>query len=650
VKAPGIATDKLVNTNATDTITVEGEKPVIERGDKSLFIALPPRDLMLRPLTESPGLETATSLVGREEIDRLNAYSVLDAMKYTPGAWTEKRGRKEKQLFSVRGQRYPYPGYLMDGAYFREFTEASYFMNAAFVEQIEITRSSSDLLLTPGGMAGNVNIVPRQYLQPETQFKTEYGSLNTVLTHLSHGDAFKQGSYGVGLGYHHTDGPADKNAEENVGDLYGRILYEATPRLKLSLIGYAMRGERELQLAQPPATLALQRQSENADPMNYYFLVGKARYELDDKAVTEATLNFGNRAYKSHKDGTADQWEKDREYGARLTQGINLSEQNNLRFSGMFNHWESPTGKRYYVGNPGDLQTYAGAIADEHNFGRLALNGGYRFSQSYIKEFGGFNVEGSSTGINTVKVRNQWDDPLHTVSFGGKYQLNDLLSLHGNFTWGQISSQPGMLNSSLQRPDTETRFKYDLGIKATWERFGEISVTGFFVDQHNAPLPQSTSVTVNGVPFVLYENTEAENLGVELDIRSRRFDNGLQGFFNTVAMTTKRVEANNWRRDSEVPQVILGGGVSYLYQRFEATLLTQYVGLYENDRFLPAGTRPVDLGNYTELNAVLNYYFGKQRQHRVYFGADNLTNEKYSTVPGYPSLGVFFKGGVNLRF
>ena len=79
------------------------------------YTTLPERDLMARPYTESPGLEAATSVVGRKEIEDLHAYSVVDAMKYVPGAWTETRGRKVKSFYSVRGQRYPYPGYLIDG-------------------------------------------------------------------------------------------------------------------------------------------------------------------------------------------------------------------------------------------------------------------------------------------------------------------------------------------------------------------------------------------------------------------------------------------------------------------------------------------------------------------------------------------------------
>ena len=92
------------------------------------YTTLPPRDLIKRPYTESPGLQTATSVIGQKEIQRTKAYSVVDALKYIPGAWTETRGRKVKEFFSVRGQRYPYPGYTIAGVWFREFHETNYFL------------------------------------------------------------------------------------------------------------------------------------------------------------------------------------------------------------------------------------------------------------------------------------------------------------------------------------------------------------------------------------------------------------------------------------------------------------------------------------------------------------------------------------------
>jgi len=65
------------------------------------------RDVISEPLSESPGLQSAVSIVHREEIEKQGADTVIEAMEYIPGAWIESRGRKVKQFFSVRGQRFP---------------------------------------------------------------------------------------------------------------------------------------------------------------------------------------------------------------------------------------------------------------------------------------------------------------------------------------------------------------------------------------------------------------------------------------------------------------------------------------------------------------------------------------------------------------
>jgi len=638
--------------HALPDITITGKKPPVEQGQRSAFTALPPRDLIQRPLTESPGLETATTVVGKEEIRWLDAYSVVDAMRYTPGAWTERRGRKVKQFFSVRGQRYPYPTYVVDGAWQREFHETNYFFNAATIERIEMVRSSSALLLGPGGMTGLVHIIPRTYTEQETRLDVEYGSDNTWLSNVSHGNAVGEKlSYGVGVGYRHTDGPNHENAEENLTNFYGRVVYRPTKPLTLSLTAYSYTGERELQLAEPPATGTLQTRRDSFDPICMYMLVGKARYEASERVSTEITSSYAHRRLYGHRVGNPDWVERDYEYGARVIQSLGLGADNTLRFGGMFNRWVSPTGKRFYVGRRGDLSTYSGVIVDEHDFGKLDVNVGYRLTHTRMDDFGGFNVEGSARGLTSVRVHNEWEDPLQTLTAGASYALNDSWSLHGNFAWGQIAAKPGMLNVDLDRPGTERRMKLDVGIKRQWSGFGEASLTAFYVDQQDAALLTSRRVTVNGEDFGLYENADRDNYGLELDVRSKRFRSGFQFFANAVAMQTRREGADgDWRRDREVPEVVLGGGVSWLWKSVELSVFSKHVSSYENNRFLPNNADPMKLGAFTDLDAKATYYFGKQRQHYVFFGVENICDKSYSTVAGYPDEGRRFKTGLGLKF
>lgn len=612
------------------------------------YTPLPERDLIERPFTESPGLDTATSVVGRIEIEQQHAYSVVDALKYVPGAWTETRGRKVKKFFSVRGQRYPYPGYLIDGAWFREFHETNYYLSAANFDRIEVLRSSSALLLGPGGMTGMINLVPRTYDQKETQVDALYGSHNTFRGNVTHGDVKGDSSYGVSAGHYHTDGPAGLNAMERMTNLYGRIQHQLTDDVTFSWANFGLLGERELRLALPPASGTLQTRLDSFDPRYSYVTVAKLRHEPSAESATEFIANLADRRLYGHRVGSPDWLEHDYEYGASFMHSRQLSAENTLRFGALYNRWATPTGKRFYVGNPADIKTYSGVVADEHDFGRLNTSVGYRYTREYIKEFGGFNMEGTPGPLKSVKVEDEWADPLHSVSLGAAYELTTDVSLFGNAAWGQISAQPGMLDADLNRPGTEDRYKADVGVRRRFDGLGEASLTGFYVWQDNAPLPSRQTVLLDDVEYALFESGDRQNYGVELELRSNRFKNGVQFFVNATAMKTRRTRSGSWEEDREVPDFILGGGASYLCGDFETALFVSHVAPYENERFLPGGSLPAPLGNYTELNAQLTYRHDENTE--LFLRVDNITNDEYSTVVGYPHYGTLIYAGCVKRF
>jgi len=98
-----------------------------------------------------------------------------------------------------------------------------------------------------------------------------------------------------------------------------------------------------------------------------------------------------------------------------------------------------------------------------------------------------------------------------------------------------------------------------------------------------------------------------------------------------------------------VPQLILGGGLAQRWRRWELSLLAKHVGSYENDRFLSPAI-PRGLGDFMNLGAHLAYWFGRSQRSKVYLGADNLLDERYSTVHGYPDAGLAVTAGVSLVF
>lgn len=645
----------LCNT-AFATDTSESDEPqvyhlpdvTVTAPDESDYTSLPERDLIVRPMTESPGLDAAISVIGRKEIEEQHAYSVVDAMNYVPGGWTETRGRKVKQFYSVRGQRYPYPGYLVDGAWFREFHEINYYLSAANFDRIEILRSSSALLLGPGGLTGMVNLVPRMYSRKETQIEGQYGTLNTYRVNVTHGNQDDTYNYGIGVGYFHTDGASERNATENMLNVYGRFQYRLTSNLSLSWSNYFLRGDRELQLALPPASNVLQTRKDSFDPMQTYVTVVKLRHEQENSQATELIANYGGRRFNGHRVGSPDWLEEDYEYGASVIHSRELTSNNTLRITGLFHRWVTPTGKRFYVGNPGDIRTYSAAIVDEHNFGRFDTSIGYRYSREHIEEFGGFNVEGSSGPLRAVKIEDQWSDPLHAINLGASFEVTRTLSFFGNAAWGQLASQPGMLDLSLNQPGTEDRFKYDLGVKWHGESYGELTLSGFYTRRNDAALVSKKTVLLDGEPYALYTNDNQENFGLEIDFRSHLFSSGLQLFINGTLMQTRRTMDAVWIDDREVPELILGGGILYRKNSFDLSLFAKYVGAYENERFLPAGSPPAPLGAFTDLTGQVTYRYSPDT--KIFARVENMTSDEYSTVAGYPHEGSLFYVGVEMRF
>jgi len=612
------------------------------------FSSLPERDLIERPFTESPGLETATTVIGRPEIEELHPFSLVDAMNYVSGAWTETRGRKVKQFFSVRGQRYPYPGYLIEGAWFREFHEINYYLSAANFDRIEVLRSSSALLLGPGGLTGMINLEPRIYDSRETEFEGIYGTHEMFRGNLSHGNAGDKYSYALSLGQYHTDGPSGRNAKENMTNLYGRFQYEINSDLTFSWSNFYLEGDRQLKTALPPASNTLQTRLESFDPMKTYVTVAKIRHQPDKIQTTELVVNYGSRRFEGHRAGSADWLERDYEYGASLIFSRELTPQNTIRISSLYNRWQSPTGKRFYVGNRGDIRTYSSALVDDHDFGKLDMSLGYRFTREYIAEFGGFNVEGTSGPLKAVKVTNEWGDPLHTVNLGAAYALTPARSLFGNISWGQLASQPGLLNENLERPGTEDRYKLDLGFRQYLEAFGTFSLSGFFTRRNNAALVSSATVIVDGIDYALFSSEKQENMGIELDIRTKRFKNGLQLFMNSTLMKTERTNDGVWQKDIEVPDFILNGGITYIYNKLELGFYAKHVSEYKNNRFLPGGSDPVNLGNFNDYTGQVTYHHDIHT--KIYMRMENMAGDEYSTVAGYPHDGALFSIGLVKTF
>ncbi len=616
------------------------------------------RDVVASPKLESPALYTAISVVKKDEIQKQGAKTLTESMQYIPGAMLETRGRKVKQFFSVRGQTYPYPEYAINGAWQREFHELPYFFSSADIEKIEIVRSSAALLTGLSGLVGVIKVDTRLYEKPETSYSAEYGTFGTYRVRISHGSRLGAVSYATGIGIQGTAGPEGKNAAERMANIYGRMDWQASENLDLDFNFYHINGKRELALAEPPANNRLQTQISRYDPYRATLLNLRAFYQSNPNASSELLLYYTNRDPQYITESNPDPIsisERDHEFGLNFTQALSLHKNNNLRFGGLYNHWVAPNGKRFYAGRKSDLETISAVIVDEHRFGNFNLDGGLRWAKTYINEYGAFNINGVSGGFAKVDpIVDEWEPGVFTASLGSVYYFDSPYSIHLNLAAGEIKPREGSLSDTFEKPKNETRFKFDLGFQTILRNIGQLTLTGFFVKQNNAIVLSDTVHFDDGRILEYYNNRNQDQVGIEFEARSSLWFNSLECFVNLLAVYSRYEEEGEFIRDSTFPQFITSAGLYYGYHGFDVNLFSKYVSDYENTRF--AGKvngqppQPQPLGDYFVINATIGKTFGHKLKTRIFLEIQNLTDDRYSTVVGYPDFGRKFIVGFSQVF
>ena len=611
------------------------------------------RNLLENPKIESAGLELSTTAITQQEIQRQGAKTVIDALNFVSGALIETRGRKVKQFFSVRGQTYPYPEYSINGVWQREFLETSYFYPTTDIQSIEVIRSSAALLTGINGMAGVVNIIPREYNSPETSLLLEYGTFGTYRSSISHGSKIGNVSYATGIGIDHTDGPKDKHAEENMMNFNGNIKWTPTKDLTIKYYLFHINGKRELRLAEPPAAKRFLTELGTYDPIRSTLTNLKVDYRFTQNSNTEFLMYYTKRdpVYVDEDEVTHEitpYSESDWEWGVNLIHAMKLSQKNTLRIGGIYNHWVAPNGKRFYVGKKNDLETISFVAVDEHNFGALNLNAGIRWARTYINEYGGFGINGSGKGFVKVDpLKKMWQSPLIQTNIGGAYSLPNLYSLNFNASYGKIKPLPGSLDINLNEPKNESRIKVDLGVRKIWRSVGQLSLIGFLVHQDDAIALSGKTFDSPGRYMELYINRDQNQYGVEIEARFARIWNVIELFFNTTLMNSYAEKNNEMVENLELPKIISSGGLYYQKNHLDMSLLVKYVSPFENTRFAKKGLPTQPLGNYVSLDAVVGWsFYGKMFSTRLYMEMKNITDVQYSTVIGYPNFGRRFIVGI----
>jgi iron complex outermembrane receptor protein len=635
------------------------EKPVLlpdtyEIDSITIHAKIRPADPVAMPYTEPVSLLPVISRVTIADIRRQGAVTLMDAMNYIPGGFTETRGRQVKQFFSVRGQKYPYPDYAINGVWQKEFEELPYFFSASDIEEIEIVRSSAALLTGLSGLAGLINIKTREYTSPETNIDLEYGSFNTLHSHVSTGNKTGKLSYAAGAGFDRTSGPSGRHAEEVMANLYTRLNWQFSGKLGVNASLYYLNGKREMAVALPPADQRYLDMVQGFDPYKALLSNIKLTYRPNTRFSSEFQVFYSHRN-PNFIDEIAETTsnEKDYEYGVNFIQSIRIFPSNVLRFGGLYNHWVAPDGKRFYIGKRCDTETISGVITDEQKIGPFTIDAGLRITGTYLNDYAAFNIEGEGGRFRTVTpVTDEWEPAIVQGSMGISYNITESFSAYLNTAAGQVKPRAGSLNEDLDEPLNESRIKVDLGIMQSFGNSGKITLTAFGVFQKNAiALSGSTYLdTVTNIRRELYLNRDQNQRGIEFEVLSPVLFGSVKPFFNLTWMQSKIVAGDEMVVNKENPVLIVSGGLYSGWRKFDLNLLGKYVSPFENDRFVNASIGPQPLGDFFVLDINGGYTFEMKFPVRLYLRVKNTTNNKYSTVNGYPDFGRMIFTGIQVKF
>lgn len=629
-----------VQTYLTDSVSVTAEKEF--------------RSLMYKPYTEPLSIAPSISKVTHEKMNKEGALTVIDAMNYIPGGFIETRGRQVKQFFSVRGQKYPYPAYALNGVWQQEFEELPYFFSTSDIEEIVIVRSSAALLTGLSGMAGLIDIKTRDYSSPVTNLEIEYGSFNSIHSHLSTGSRIGNFSYSAGAGYDMTDGPSGRHAGEKMADFSTQLSWQPSRKINLKANIFYLDGKRQLTLARLPADKKYLDMVQSFDPYKAILTNLKFVYRPNEKLSSELQLFYSlrNPLFIDEVKATTSN-EKDYEWGVNFMESVTLTRNNILRFGGLYDRWLAPNGKRFYTGKRCDTETLSGVIVDEHHVGNLTLDAGVRLSRTFLNDYGAFNIGGEGSQFkNVASIHNEWESPVIQTNAGASYKISEKLNLYFNASAGQVKPRPGTLTEDFTELSNEARYKIDMGVIRKLADGGKLTFNVFNVNQKNAiALSGKTYIdTTSGELRELYVNRDQKQTGMELEFVSPRLFNLIEPFVNITLMDSKKESQGKMVVNKENPVIVAAGGIYAEKKGIDINILCKYVSGFENNRFAPAGTDPVALGDFFTVDLKTGYTFKGKIPLNLYIRVKNLTDVRYSTVVGYPDFGRMIYFGLQAKF
>jgi len=588
------------------------------------------------PLDQSPA---SASVISSEELEQKQIQRVSDALREVPGLSVVQTG-VPGQLTSVftRGLRSEHTQVLLDGIPINQGLQGA-FNFADFttedIDRIEVVRGPQSTIYGPRALAGVIQIFTKQGNgTPGVMFAAEGGSYDTFREWSQSDGKVDDFDYSVGASRLDTENARPNNNYRNTAAI-ADVGWSPNPPSPGT--GSAVTSE-QLRIG----SLFTYSVSDIGLP-NTIFDPRPIDHFLTERWLVGPHIDWKPTEWWDHKLIVAYDHERqindpneDGFVGATraVFERTQVDYQNNLRPAS----WLTLTSGFYYS------RINAGQERPFVLFGPT-------FISDHTDETAGF-LEATLTPVeNLIFVAGGRFDHFNqfggiwTYRFAGSYKIdktNTILHSSVGTGFSPPSSQDKIFGNNFGLKPEED-LGWDIGIRQQlWQNRVEAGLTYFHNDLSNV-------IGFNGL-FDTLNLGSAETQGLEAELRAQPIPN----FVLTAAYTYLEAEKTSSKDVSQLqgarlprrPRNEIYVSATYLWwKRLRTVVEAKFVNAREELNF---GGPNFDIEDYSFVNIAAEY---EVNPHFSIFGRiDNLANEHYSEVFGFPALGRAAYGGVKLRF
>jgi vitamin B12 transporter len=580
------------------------------------------------PLDQSPA---SVSVINSEDLDQKQIERVADALREVPGLSVVQTGTPG-QLTDVftRGLPSEDTQVLLDGIPINQglaglFNFAD--LTTDDIDRIEVVRGPQSTLYGPRALAGVIQIFTKQGMgTPGVMFAAEGGSYDTF-REWSQSDGKIDGfDYSIAGSRLDTDNARPNNNYRNSAGI-ADVGWSPNDQLRIgSLFTYSVSDTGD------PNTIFDPRPIDHL--LTERWLIGPhVDWKVTDWWEQKLIFDYDHerQVNNPNQDGFVGPTRA-------LFERTQVDYQNDLRPTS----WLTLTSGFFYS------EVNAG---QERPFVSQAFGPQPTFVSDHTRETAGFLQASVMPITNLIFIAggrvdhfNQFGN-VWTYRVAASYKIDKTnTTLHSSVATGfsPPSSQDKIFGMNFGlRPEKD--FGWDIGVRQElWENRVSVDLTYFHNDLSNV-------IGFNGL-FQTLNLGAAETQGLEAALRAQPIPNlvftASYTYLDAVKTSSADISQPQGARLPRRPRNEVYVSASYLWwKKLRTTIAAKFVNAREEINF---GGPNFDIEDYSFVNVTAEYEINP---HMSIFGRiDNLTNEHYAEVFGFPNLGQAIYGGMKLRF